>query len=163
MSTTRADGEWNPHGQVGEDLSQLPLNKQDRRKATRKGGWARSCEGSAARRRADEVLARIAALEVSFDRIEEQTIGMLPTINSVRMTGSVRRDATNAPDVDLPADAVASKVDPRSSLEKRGGALGVVGTGHLMLMVDQDSLLVRSLRIHVFQTLYFIQEIHINH
>ncbi|CAM9414868.1 unnamed protein product [Ectocarpus sp. 4 AP-2014] len=42
------------------------------------GGWAGSDEGSAARRRAGEVLARISALEVYFDRVEDQVVRTPP-------------------------------------------------------------------------------------
>lgn len=126
MSTTRADGDENLDGQVREGTSQLPLDNRDRREAARKGGWARSCEGSAARRRADEVLARVAALELSFDRVEEETVGTSPT-NSVRTAGGIRKDAANARGTESPAAAVASNMDSISGLDKVGEVLEVVG------------------------------------
>ncbi|CBJ27177.1 hypothetical protein Esi_0058_0072 [Ectocarpus siliculosus] len=51
---------------------------QGNRNLEERGGWAGSDEGSAARRRADEVLARISALEVYFDRVEDQVVRTAP-------------------------------------------------------------------------------------
>lgn len=122
MGTTRADGAGNPNGQVPEGLPQLPLDDRDHREAVAKGGWASSCEGSAARRCAEEVLARIAALETSFDRVEEQIMGT-PVTKSITTTESIRKGVANAPGVESPTDAVASTANPVSS--KTGEALGV--------------------------------------
>lgn len=41
------------------------------------GGWGDSCDGSAAKRRAHDIRVRVAALEGSLDRVEEETLGAL--------------------------------------------------------------------------------------
>lgn len=124
MGTTRAEGAGNRGGQVEEGLPQLLLHNQDHREAVTKGGWVSSCEGAAARRRAEEILARITALETSFDRVEEQTMGA-PATKSISTIESTRIDVVNAPGVESPTDAVASTVHPAPSLEKIGETLGV--------------------------------------
>ncbi|CAN0463028.1 unnamed protein product, partial [Ectocarpus sp. 12 AP-2014] len=71
-TTTPAEERKDTDGQRGGEESSGEL--QGNRNLEERGGWAGSDEGSAARRRADEVLARISALEVYFDRIEDQVV-----------------------------------------------------------------------------------------
>lgn len=103
---------------------------RDRRERDRKGGWANSYEGSAAKRRADEVLARIAALEVSFDRVEERAVAT-PPANVVRGGGAselrtARNDAASALDAPPAAGAATSNVAPMLILGTAGEALTFV-------------------------------------
>lgn len=108
--------------------SQFLRGDRDRRKRERKGGWVTSSEGSAARQRADEVLARIAALEVSFDRVEEQAMVTPPANVDVDRGGDVsdlraarvRNDEPSAPDAQSTAGAATSSVAPISILDMAG-------------------------------------------
>lgn len=75
-TTTPAEGHKDTDGRRGGEESSGEL--QGNRNLEERGGWAGSDEGSAARRRADEVLARISALEVYFDRVEDQVVRTPP-------------------------------------------------------------------------------------
>ena len=122
----------------GKESSTHPLGcSRDRdrgRERDRKGGWTNSYEGSAAKRRADEVLARIAALEVSFDRVEEERTAIAtPPANAVRgggapefRAGRARNNAASA--LDAPSAAGASTSDdvaPMSIPDMAGETLNV--------------------------------------
>lgn len=114
----------------GEESSSLSLgDNRDHRKKGRKGGWASSYEGSAAKRRADEVLARIAALEISFDRVEERAMAA-PPANAVRGGSAselrmerVRNDAASALDAPAAGGAATSNAAPMSILDTAGETL----------------------------------------
>lgn len=99
---------------------------RDRREKDRKGGWASSYEGSAAKRRADEVLARLEALEVSFARVEEQAAATSPAnfisgggVPELRRAG-VRNDAASAPNTQSAAGAATFNEAPISIMATAG-------------------------------------------
>lgn len=76
VSTTPAEEHEDTDEQRGVEGSSGEV--RGNRNLEERGGWAGSDEGSAAKRRADEVLARIAALEVYFDRVEGQVVRTPP-------------------------------------------------------------------------------------
>lgn len=126
-ATTRAESESNTDAK--ESPSHFLGDNRDRRKKDRKeGGWAGSYERSAAKRRADEVLARIAALEVSFDRVEEQAV-VTPPANAIYgarvpelKMGRVRNDAPSALDAQSAAGATTFNMAPITILDTAGEA-----------------------------------------
>ncbi|CAM9649158.1 unnamed protein product, partial [Hapterophycus canaliculatus] len=76
--TLRAAGDRSTD-RKGKGGSQDSLRENRHRQETGKkmataGAWAGSYEGSVAKRRADGILARVAALESYFDRVEEQAV-----------------------------------------------------------------------------------------
>ena len=94
-----------------------------------------------ARRRADEVLARIAALEASFDRVEDRAAGTPPTcsvddINVDKCAGG-SKDAASSLVVESTAGAASLSGNPTSILDPTGEVWGDPGRAHTTLCLKQ--------------------------
>lgn len=73
--------------------------------------WQSSYAGSAAKRRAEDLLARVEALEVSFGRVEEQALGRLRSATAAVGDGGVGIDHRQA---------VSTRQQPRNAGSARG-------------------------------------------
>lgn len=73
--------------------------------------WQSSYAGSAAKRRAEDILARVEALEVSFGQVEEQALGRLRSATAAVGDGGVGIDRRQA---------VSTRQQPRNARSARG-------------------------------------------